>query len=111
MQDNGKLWAVGIVLLAILAGAPLFRGCGGYPEVSRETYEYATALYAICNRRDEARLETFSTMLGEARRAGDVTQREAGWLADIVGQAREGEWEQATLNARRILQDQVEPRP
>jgi hypothetical protein len=94
-----------LICAAILCG---LAGCGGYGEISPAGYDYAKALYSICNREDESRLETFSSMLEEARRTGELTATEADWLADIVSTARRGEWEAATSASRRMLMDQVE---
>lgn len=95
----------------VLITAALLPGCGGYGEISPRAYEYAAALYSICNRRDEGRLEEFSIRLNEARRTGQISDTEAQWLADIAGQAREGEWADASAEARRLLIDQVEGGP
>jgi hypothetical protein len=79
----------------------------GYGELSPKGYEYAKALYSICNRQDEARLEEIAKMLSEARANGDVSQRESDWLHEAIAVAQSGEWEEANLLARRMLEDQV----
>ncbi|REJ91520.1 MAG: hypothetical protein DWQ34_14655 [Planctomycetota bacterium] len=94
-----------IALLVIL------NGCGGYGDISPHGYEYATALYSICNRRDEARLESFSQQLIAAREAGELPEHEAEWMEEIIDLARNGEWEDAARKSRRILMDQVENGP
>ncbi len=93
-----------VVLLAGLCGC-------GYGDVSHQAYEHATALYSICNRRDEARLQTYSQMLTTAQESGELTSKEAGWLAEIADLANVGEWEQATTKVRRLMTDQVQAAP
>lgn len=94
-----------------VASVLVLGGCGGYEEIGPHAYEYATALYAICNQRDEARLEQFSAALEDAQEAGDVTDVEAGEIGVIVSLARAGEWEDATKESRQLLLDQVDGAP
>ena len=88
-----------------------FAGCGGYGEISPHSYEYATALYSICNRQDKARLDPFSEQLIAARDAGELPAHEAQWMEDIADLARDGQWEDAAQKSRRMLMDQVEGGP
>lgn len=110
MTDNFKLG-----LLAALAGVfamlTVFRGCGGYGEAGPAAYEHAKALYSICNRQDAPRLEKFSTSLASAVDAGEVTPKEQQWLAEIVALAQAGNWQEATANARRLMEDQIDGGP
>lgn len=112
MQHNSEIsrgahlprWIAGAVLTGLL-----LTGCG-YGEVAPRTYEYATALYSICNRRDSARLEEFAKLLEADVEAGHVTDHEAGLLEEIAGEARTGEWDSAQAAARQLLEDQVRGR-
>lgn len=106
MDRKQAVIAVVGVLMAVLCPVWI-SGCGGYGEVSESAYEHATALYSICNRQDESRLERFATMVDEARSSGSVSSKEADWLMQIVDLARTGEWEEAASKSRRMLQDQV----
>lgn len=98
--------AAGSVVAAVLL--VVFWSTRGYGEVSPKTYEYAKALYSICNRQDEPRLEKIERMIADSQSAGDISEREAKWLREIIAQARSGDWETATGRARRMLTDQVE---
>jgi hypothetical protein len=92
-------------LLAGLAAT----GCG-YGEITPHAYEYAMALYSICNRRDAARLEEFAKLLEADAQAGQLGDREADWLRTILDDARAGEWSDAQASARQLLEDQVRGR-
>lgn len=98
-----------LLIIALLAGSPLLNGCG-YGEVTPRGYDYAKALYSICNRRDEARLEQFASLIEADLSDGEISEREGDWLNDIVAQAREGHWSEANAAVRRLLEDQVEGR-
>lgn len=110
MAEHSKLGLL-IVLCLILAMVTVFRGCGGYGEVGPQAYEHAKALYSICNRRDKERLETFSASLSAAQSEGEVSEREQSWMEDIVAEARAGNWEAATKQSRRLMEDQAEGGP
>ena len=86
----------------------LLAGCGGYGAVSHGTYEHAMALYSICNRQDEPRLNEFLARLESNQTAGRISARESGWLREIVEVAQGGEWQQAAAMSRQMLSDQVE---
>ena len=92
--------------LLVTLGAML-AGCG-YGEVSPRTYDYAKALYSICNRRDESRLDQFASLVDDDLRDGKISEQEADWLNDVVAQARNGQWQQANAAAREMLEDQVD---
>lgn len=81
-------------------------GCG-YPELSQSAYKHATALYSICNQKDEARLEKYASILDDAKAKGEISEKEAEWLEDIVKQGRSKEWVDAASEARKMMADQV----
>lgn len=83
-------------------------GCTGYDNVSPTTYEFAKALYSITNRKAEDRLASFKAKLQEAADSGEVPQREADWLLEMVTQAEDGDWKAANQECRRMMEDQVE---
>ena len=110
MSGHNKL-----IFMIGLAGALglvfVVRGCGRYGEVGTEAYGHANALYSVCNRQDADGLERFSTHLAQARETGTITKKEYNWLNDIVGTARSGDWREATLQSRQLLEDQVQGGP
>lgn len=110
MSENNKLVLL-VGLIAVLAVIFTVRGCGGYGEVGTEAYEYAKALYSICNRRDTKRLEQFSDSLKAAREAEEISEKEYAWMEDIIAEARAGNWEKATADSRQLMEDQVEGGP
>ncbi len=95
--------------LGILLGSVLFLGCGGYGKVSPETYEFAKALYSATNRQSTESLDRAEEMVLAARDAQELPAEESAWLLAIVADARNGDWEGANREARRLMTDQVEP--
>lgn len=87
------------LLLLVLCLLP---GCG-YPTISEKAYQHATALYGICNRKDEKRLAKYEQILKKAEAQGEISAQEAEWFNDIVKQARSGDWEDATSEAWEML--------
>lgn len=92
---------------ALLALAVLVPGCGGYGEVSPLAYEYAKALYSICNRRDAERLDVLREKVASSLEKQEITDQESKWLADLIAQAESGQWKSAEAEARRLMEDQV----
>jgi hypothetical protein len=88
--------------------AAIASGCG-YPEVSPKTYEVANALYAATNRQSIEHVDKAIAVTEELLAAGEISEREAGWLKAIAEQARNGDWDNAATEARRLIADQVQP--
>lgn len=99
-----RRWCVTAVL-----GGLLLAGCG-YGEVTPRCYDYAKALYSICNRRDAERLQEFTQLVETDLQAGELAEREADWLQEIADQARSGDWSAAQAASRQLLEDQVQGR-
>jgi polyhydroxyalkanoate synthesis regulator phasin len=85
-------------------------GCG-YPEVSPKTYEVANALYAASNRQSTEHIEKAAAITDELLAAGEISEREAGWLKAITEQARSGDWDSAAKEARALIADQSKTAP
>lgn len=81
-------------------------GCG-YGKVGPKAYDYAITLYSICNRHDAKRLTIFVDKLETATVEGELTEKEAGWMKEIAVQAQVGDWQAATTESRKLLDDQV----
>lgn len=105
MSPRLKMISAGAILIATLSC--LIGGCGHYPEVSATTYEHAKALYAVCNRRDAARLDVCEEMIDDAVAENQVSSSEAGYLREIVATARNAKWAEAQAMARQLMADQV----
>ena len=104
--ERQHIWAGGAVLL--LAGGVIAWLClRGYGELSPKSYDYAKALYSICNLKDDKRLAKVETMITDSAKNGEITERERGWLQDVIDRARDGDWETATARARRMMADQI----
>ncbi len=83
-------------------------GCSRYDKVSPAAYEYSKALYSVCNCHDETRLSNLALHIDTAETESKLTGREADWLHDIVATAQAGEWQEATQDARQLMEAQVE---
>lgn len=84
----------------------LIAGCG-YPEVSPKTYELAKAMYSVSNLKREDGIEKVESLIAESLQAGEITDGEADYLREIVQQCRDGEWDDAQQECRRLMEDQV----
>ncbi len=102
MRNQNTLFLIILLLLTLL---PL-SGCG-YPAVSPKTYEISKALYSVCNQKSTDRLKTVQTLIDSSLKEKEINEREAGWLNAIVASANKGNWETATQEARRLMEDQT----
>ena len=81
-------------------------GCR-YPEVSPLTYKYAKALVSITNRQASDQLDKISSQIAESVEQGEVNEQESQWLLAIIEDARAGNWEKASDQARKMMEDQL----
>lgn len=93
-------------VLCLFIVATFLGGCQQYGEVSPKSHEFATALYSICNRKDEARLATSETAIQAAVDAKELPADEAEDLQAIIEQARDGQWTEAMQDCRTLMSEQ-----
>ena len=95
------------ILALSLAAMALAAGCSRYAELSPEAYQYGKALYSVCNRQDQPRLTLVAEQIETARAADQLQPSEADWLTEIVATAQAGQWQDATKDARQLMEAQV----
>lgn len=109
MQANPRLrmrWPVMVAAMAIVMTAWWL-----WPrtpaELSEQGYDVTLALYRVCNQRSVeglAQIEQELASMSASNPSLDSSQR---LIADIVGQAKAGQWQAATIACRQALDDQV----
>jgi hypothetical protein len=95
-----------LLVLCLMAGF-LLVGRRGYGPVSDGAYDLAGAIYSTCNRQDAARLPQLVELVGAAKSGSTIAVGEAEVLQEIIAMAEAGDWSTATVEARRLMQDQV----
>ena len=107
-----NLTQVAVALLVPIAIVVAILGWlgSGYGEVSPDAYRVAQALYGCCLAKSEPRLELVESLLEavDDPQALEITTQERQWLAAMVAQAKEGDWQMAAKAARRMLENQVQ---
>jgi hypothetical protein len=93
-----------VLVLASLLLLPAVFGCQQYGQVSDQSYQYASALLAICNLQNEERLEAVKAKIEDD---SELSVDERQWLLQIVANAESGDWEQATNRVRQMMDEQV----
>lgn len=93
-------------IVTALIAAYTVCGCQQYGEVSPKCYEFATAMYSICNRKDAARLEIIAKAINDAVAADELSTDEAAVLQAIIQQADDGKWTAAMQDCRTLMSEQ-----
>ena len=106
-MSGGKQMAAvlgtGVLLVALLAWF-LTRG---YGEVCPQTYEFSKALYSACQTKDPLRLSKVEELLN-GDQGSQLPPHERRWLEGILERAQAGDWDSATRDSRRMMEDQVQ---
>ena len=99
------------LVIVLLIGALLLWLNRGYGPVSDRAYEISSALYSVCNRHDESRIEKLEMLIEENLAAEEISETESDWLTDILQAAKAGKWKTAMRQARRLMQAQSRSAP
>ena len=105
LQRQPLMLSIALALL-VAAGAYLWFS-QSYGEVSRNGYEFATALFSAVNQQDKPRLLRIADMVQQSHAAGKLRSDDADWLVEIVELGLDGEWTAANRNIRQLMEDQV----
>ena len=99
-------WLVGFAALAL--GLVAFWWWPESPVTLNEhQYDVAIALYRACNQQDRAAIEMLSATIEGASTEADVNDEQASALRNIVREANEGRWHDATQSCRELLDAQT----
>ena len=101
-------WILGAAIAMTTLIAGYYMVTRPYGEISDRGYQYAAALFSTCNQRDDERLREISQMLADSLQEGDVRSKEAQWLFSIIDDGLAGDWEAASRDVRRLMEDQLE---
>jgi Mg2+/Co2+ transporter CorC len=106
MRSNG---AGRIVVLGLLGLLLIYwiSTRGGYSDVSDRTYAIASALYSVCNRQESEKLTDIAVLIQSAESNEEISTTEAKILHSIMDLAERGDWKAATVETRRLMEDQV----
>ena len=102
-------WVVVVPVLVLLLGAALWWLNSGYGKTSEKGYQFATALFSACNRKNSDKLQEIATMLDASQAAGELGQAEFRDLRTIVDVGLAGNWTEASRRTRALMEAQVEP--
>jgi hypothetical protein len=108
-EQKPRYWLYGMLLILALASAyvwwPRWKI---YPEVtSRESLQLMKLLYSACNTKDPKRLNQVEINLKKLISQGKVNETEQAAYAQIIEQAKAGEWKSAEAASFRFAEDQV----
>ncbi|QDV47977.1 hypothetical protein Enr13x_78900 [Stieleria neptunia] len=106
-QTSTRYRNVGLALAALACAASLWYFSRSPVQLDADGYDLTIALYRVCNQRDADALQEIESRLSEmaaAQPQGDH-QREA--LDEVIREARQGNWRDAMITCRTLLDDQV----
>lgn len=109
-MEGKQSWLLGTLGVVVLACAAWWF-LRPAPEMSGPGYQYAMALFSVCNRQDTGRLEGLMAQVAKAESAGEITARDARWLASIMRKAEKGRWSEASASVRKLMELQVKAAP
>ena len=79
-----------------------------YGEVSKQGFEYAMAMVSACNRKDQARITVIAESVNRDLAESKLPPSDEVVLLKIMRFAQEGDGKIATVEARELLDSQVD---
>lgn len=110
MTTEGKIIAGGLLLVMVLGALYLWSN-RGYGDTSETGYQFATALFSACNRRDSGKIQQLSEQLEAAVANQEIQAKEARWLRNIIEDGQQGRWPAANQAVRQLMLDQLKAAP
>ncbi|PAY16642.1 hypothetical protein CKO51_25350 [Rhodopirellula sp. SM50] len=106
-QTSTRSRNVGLAFAVIACAASLWYFSRSPVQLDHDGYDLTIALYRVCNQRDAEALEEIHSRLNQLADGAsqDDHQREA--LQDVVQEARQGNWRDAMIACRTLLEEQV----
>lgn len=104
LLETHRWWIVGTLLL-VVAGLGWYFFSEQEVRLSENGYELSKALYAACNLEDTNRLNAFENTLPRY----ELSAQERAEMIPILDLAKEGQWRDAAIRARALLESQELP--
>jgi len=95
-----RFWLVCLLSLAAV-------GCG-YSKIGPAAYELTVALDQAVERQDEGQILKARELIDQRKSDGEISEKEFGYLDQILVSAERGDWDEARKQTRNILRDQVD---
>lgn len=96
-----------LVSIVLVVAAIVWYSNRGYGKVSTDTWQVAQAICGACMEQSEMRIEKVEALLADPQGELEISDREHSWLLDMVGKARDGQWDVAAQWARQMMREQV----
>ncbi len=105
---NAQLWIIASLLAATVLVSAMWWWSGWKVELNRNEYDVALALYRVCNQHSEAELAKIEQEWKKTSAAAGVESRKSRFaIAEIFDDAKAGNWRDASMHCRKVLDDQV----
>ncbi|WP_145220870.1 hypothetical protein [Planctomycetes bacterium TBK1r] len=106
-QTSTRSRNVGLALAVIACAASLWYFSRSPVQLDHDGYDLTIALYRVCNQRDTEALQQIESRLNEMAGAPSQGDHQREALQDVVQEARQGNWRDAMIACRTLLEEQV----
>lgn len=107
-QPKQTRWFLGIAGIAVVLTAAAWFLSDSRVELSEQDYDVTIALYRVCNQQSLVGLEKIEAVLTANGRDPSEQSESAKSIHRIIDQAKAGDWKEAKIACRQLLEDQVQ---
>ncbi|MCS7469744.1 hypothetical protein NZK35_24090 [Stieleria sp. ICT_E10.1] len=106
-QASTRYRNLGLALAVIACAASLWYFSRSPVRLDADGYDLTIALYRVCNQRDADALKEIESRLNEMAGGPSQDDHQHEALQDVVQEARQGNWRDAMITCRTLLEEQV----
>ncbi len=99
---------LGLIAISIFVVPMLVRYGSSYREISPDSYQLAAAALQATNLKNTAQIEKVEALCQQFLDEGKIDSQEHRWINQICASAKDGQWESAGKQARRMMSDQIQ---
>lgn len=101
---------LGLIAISIFVVPMLVRYWTSYRELSPDSYQLAAAALQATNLKNAMQIEKIEALSQTFLEEGKIDSQEHHWIHQICNLAKDGKWEAAGNQARRMMSDQIKKR-
>ncbi|MEO9590104.1 hypothetical protein [Rhodopirellula bahusiensis] len=106
--NEGNPWIKWACIAIAVVGLAFYFYPRSRVELDDQGYDASVALYRICNQKDTESLQTVAEQVAQWQTEGKLSEQSHASLQRVIDLADEGDWNQASRECRRMMEDQVQ---
>jgi len=106
-RSNRGRWIIAVTSIVVLLSAAFWFWPTSRVTLDDDGYQMTIALYRICNQQDQDALTEIDRKFRVSPELQDLSAQSQQAVTTIIAQAKAGDWKDAAITCRQMMDDQV----